>query len=215
MSVLNVPVQIRRDVAANMPTIMLAGELYYQTDTNLLYIGIGSGVAKVSGIAGDIQAALNLKAPLANPSFTGVVQIGANDLALSRLASGSLALGNGAPADISGMMTMGSFLCHSGGADMFAWVPGNSSVGLRSGVTIAWGSSSYLSYKVGISDLGVASLGIGNGNSGNTSGKLTMANINVAGLTVYANNAAAITGGLAAGDFYRNGANPDLVCVVH
>jgi hypothetical protein len=37
----------------------------------------------------------------------------------------------------------------------------------------------------------------------------------VVGLPVYANNAAAIAGGLAAGDFYRTGANPDPVCVVH
>ena len=34
-------------------------------------------------------------------------------------------------------------------------------------------------------------------------------------LTIYANNAAAIAAGLIAGDFYRNGADPDLVCVVH
>lgn len=37
----------------------------------------------------------------------------------------------------------------------------------------------------------------------------------VVGLPVYANNAAAIAGGLAAGDFYRTGGDPDLVCVVH
>jgi len=37
----------------------------------------------------------------------------------------------------------------------------------------------------------------------------------VAGLPAYANNAATITGGLAAGDFYRTGGNPDYVCVVH
>lgn len=34
-------------------------------------------------------------------------------------------------------------------------------------------------------------------------------------LPVYANNAAAITGGLGVGDFYRTGANPDFVAVVH
>lgn len=37
----------------------------------------------------------------------------------------------------------------------------------------------------------------------------------VVGLPVYANNTAAIAGGLAAGDFYRTGADPDPVCVVH
>ena len=37
----------------------------------------------------------------------------------------------------------------------------------------------------------------------------------VVGLPVYASNAAAIAGGLAAGDFYRTGADPDVVCVTH
>jgi hypothetical protein len=35
------------------------------------------------------------------------------------------------------------------------------------------------------------------------------------GLLVYANNAAAITGGLVIGQLYRTGADPDVVCVVH
>lgn len=34
-------------------------------------------------------------------------------------------------------------------------------------------------------------------------------------LPIYANNAAAVTGGLSIGEFYRTGANPDTVCVVH
>jgi hypothetical protein len=34
-------------------------------------------------------------------------------------------------------------------------------------------------------------------------------------LPVYANNAAAVAGGLVAGDFYRTGGDPDTVCVVH
>ena len=37
----------------------------------------------------------------------------------------------------------------------------------------------------------------------------------VAGLPAYANNAAAIVGGLTAGDFYRTNADPDPICVVH
>lgn len=39
--------------------------------------------------------------------------------------------------------------------------------------------------------------------------------LHVVGLPVYASNAAAITGGLTAGAFYRSSADPDLVCVVH
>jgi len=37
----------------------------------------------------------------------------------------------------------------------------------------------------------------------------------VIGLPAHANNAAAAGGGLAVGDFYRTGGDPDLVCVVH
>ncbi len=33
-------------------------------------------------------------------------------------------------------------------------------------------------------------------------------------LPAYANQAAAVAGGLSAGDFYRTGGNPDAVCVV-
>jgi hypothetical protein len=34
-------------------------------------------------------------------------------------------------------------------------------------------------------------------------------------LTIYANNAAAVAGGLTVGSFYRTGANPDPVMIVH
>ncbi len=34
-------------------------------------------------------------------------------------------------------------------------------------------------------------------------------------LPVYANNAAAIAGGLAAGGLYRTNGDPDTICVVH
>ena len=39
--------------------------------------------------------------------------------------------------------------------------------------------------------------------------------LHVVGIPVYANNAAAIAGGLTAGALYRTGADPDPVCVVH
>ena len=34
-------------------------------------------------------------------------------------------------------------------------------------------------------------------------------------IPVYANNAAALSGGLEVGDFYRLGGDPDYLCVVH
>lgn len=39
--------------------------------------------------------------------------------------------------------------------------------------------------------------------------------LQVIGLPTYADNAAAITGGLTAGAFYRTGGDPDPICVVH
>ena len=39
--------------------------------------------------------------------------------------------------------------------------------------------------------------------------------VTVSGLQIFANNAAAIGGGLAVGELYRTGADPDLVAVVH
>jgi len=39
--------------------------------------------------------------------------------------------------------------------------------------------------------------------------------VHISGLPAYANNAAAVAGGLLAGDLYRTGDDPDIVCVVH
>lgn len=45
--------------------------------------------------------------------------------------------------------------------------------------------------------------------------RLATGRITYSGMPVYANNAAALAGGLAVGEFYRTGANPDPVCIVH
>ncbi|MBA7538970.1 hypothetical protein ES705_31248 [subsurface metagenome] len=54
-------------------------------------------------------------------------------------------------------------------------------------------------------------------NTGNVGiGTLTpKSKLHVVGLPIYANNAAAITGGLTAGAFYRTNADPAPVCVVY
>lgn len=51
------------------------------------------------------------------------------------------------------------------------------------------------------------------GNMGNT--MTPTSKLHIVGLPVFANNAAAIAGGLTAGAFYRTGADPDPVFVVH
>lgn len=45
--------------------------------------------------------------------------------------------------------------------------------------------------------------------------ELDISTLAIQDLDVYANNAAAIAGGLSAGDLYRTNADPDTVCVVH
>lgn len=47
------------------------------------------------------------------------------------------------------------------------------------------------------------------------SGTEAFTTLKVSTLPEYANNAAAVSGGLAAGDLYRTGGDPDAVCVVH
>jgi hypothetical protein len=61
-------------------------------------------------------------------------------------------------------------------------------------------SNTYLAYSSG-------NVGIGTTNP--------TSKLQVVGLPVYANNAAAIAGGLTAGALYRTGSDPDQVCVVH
>lgn len=46
-------------------------------------------------------------------------------------------------------------------------------------------------------------------------GPLTASTLNLTGLDVYADNAAAVLGGLVVGDLYRTGADPDVVVIVH
>lgn len=56
-------------------------------------------------------------------------------------------------------------------------------------------------------------------NAGTRTVKLSLTktglNTPLAAIPVFANNAAAVTGGLVAGDHYRTGADPDQLCIVH
>ena len=55
MTTLNSTIQVRRGTAAQMPTVLLVGELYFQTDTSELYAGTGTSVVPVSG-GGDVAS---------------------------------------------------------------------------------------------------------------------------------------------------------------
>ena len=58
MTTLNSTIQVRRGTAAQMPTVLLVGELYFQTDTSKLYAGTGTGVVQVSSGGGGAVASV-------------------------------------------------------------------------------------------------------------------------------------------------------------
>lgn len=72
-----------------------------------------------------------------------------------------------------------------------------------------WRMSNTTPYAIQIDVLGRVAIGY-NAGSGVPRSALQVANI-----SVFANNAAAIAAGLVAGCVYRNGADPDVLCIVH
>jgi hypothetical protein len=194
-------------------------------------------IADISGLA----AALALLAPLASPTFTGsitspIVYGGSatgSTLTLDGTSNGSpsnayvlinsssqgnvgIGLTNpfttfhinatsGTPAS-SGNVNTGIVISSSTGGPSLNLGNSNSS-----GAHYSWIQSAYVNSAGTTEALVLQQIG-GNVGIGTVTPHSPLA---VTGLPVYASNAAAITGGLAAGDFYRTGGDPDPVCVVH
>jgi len=97
------------------------------------------------------------------------------DSGISRLAAGSLAIGDGTAGDATGILTLEGIHCNLGTTVGLQYDP-NSVLGLvlGSATPIKFSSSTPISAGVdtGISRLGAASLAIGNGTVGNSSGIL-------------------------------------------
>ena len=80
---------------------------------------------------------------------------------------------------------------------------------------VQWIPSTGLHFKYNATGLGGFLVSITSGGNVGVGTTTPGSKLAVVGLPVYADNAAAITGGLLVGDFYRTGADPDPVCVVH
>lgn len=113
--ILNVPIQNRIDLAANMPTRLLLGELFAQSDTGHLYVGLGQSQAplQLSGGTGAVSSVFGrtgaVVAASADYSSVSNLQIGDGKSSLDFTTSaGSFALTDG----------IGSFLNMDGTGDV-------------------------------------------------------------------------------------------------
>jgi hypothetical protein len=97
-----------------------------------------------------------------------------------------------------------TFIARAGGNDyhITGSLTGDLTVVSTSGKKLLLGTGSTLGLAVSAGKIGIGTVG-------------PTSPLQVIGLPVYANNAAAVSGGLTAGAFYRTNANPDPVCVVH
>jgi hypothetical protein len=116
------------------------------------------------------------------------------DTGLSRLSPGRVAIGNGAQGDYSGTLTA-------------AHVQGIATLQLLN-------TTFQYQAMTAPDSTGTWAFSGANATSG-SGGKLSMDSLKATGLQVFLSNTLALGGGLVAGEFYRTGLDPDVVCVVH
>ena len=100
----------------------------------------------------------------------------------------------------------------------FASVTGSGAVVEATGPTISAPTLSGHPTIEGVTSTGATGMGKLVYNAGATLATATLdatTSASITNLPVFANNAAAITGGLVAGNLYRLGTDPDQICVVH
>ena len=115
----------------------------------------------------------------------------------------------------------GPTITFSGGTTGFSFTPAGTTVLMAGTLTVAHGGTNATAQVTnGISYFDGTKITSGNvlvfdGTNLGVGVTSPSSRLQVVGLAVYANNAAAIAAGLTAGAFYRTGADPDVVCVVH
>jgi hypothetical protein len=97
-------IQIRRGLAASLPTVAAIGELLYATDTGILYIGTGTGVQQVSNlvtlnvqeqeIEGEQPTGTNLTTTPVNPVLIGALGTDGSLHSISVDATGKIQIAN-------------------------------------------------------------------------------------------------------------------------
>jgi hypothetical protein len=183
-------------------------------------------IADVSGLV----AALALKAPLDSPALTGAptaptatagtdtTQIATTAFVESEIAAGTVAIAKETLNSLSGTDAMLTLV----EGDILS---GTDKVRIAAGITDT--DDGYL--EIAVADNGTEPIYVRQYTGTNAfttiartltlldgSGNTIIPGVpNIANLAVYADNAAAIAGGLAAGDLYRTGGDPDPVCIVH
>ena len=171
------------------------------------FVGIGAGNANTTGSSNVASGrdALRSNTTGTNNTVSGVNALRFNTTGTNNTASGYQAgryIADGATANETGSNSL--FL----GEDTRALADGQTNQIVIGQGAIGIGSNSVV---LGNDSIVTTALN-GNVGIGTTSPK---SKLHVVGLPIYANNAAAIAGGLTAGAFYRTGDDPDPVCVVH
>lgn len=206
-------------------TALVTGAVYQDNSGN---VGIGTtspgfklevtGNVKMSGSSA-ATAGLSVIGPTLGgpPAIEGISGLGSSvkgQLGTSGGAGVSGTSNSGTGAGVYGEMTSGGLATSSG---VYGRVTGAVGSGVYGEATSATG----INFGVYGKSSSPAGWGLYTPNNMFAGGKVsigtasTTSNLQVAGLQIFANNAAAIAGGLAVGAFYRTGGDPDFVCVVH
>lgn len=196
--------------AATMFAVQDAGANDKMVVTDGGFIGVGNAVpTKNIQVTGATAAQTQLLLNVLGTTTTG----GGGILLYHNNAANALPNAN----DRLGYFLFGGFDGTTGrnGAGIAAkaeetWAAGGAGVG-RNGTYFAFETTPNGTSGSRVERMRIAADGnVGIGTTGTPTSKLQ-----VVGLPPYANNAAALAGGLTAGAFYRTGADPDVVCVVH